>query len=155
MRLVPAPHSYPIIRQCRQYCEDLLPTLHGFQRWASALSLQLHACPCCMSLLHVPATCPCCMYLLHISAACSCWFSMLLVHVVCPCCMTSLNFLVCQIGTQTKNMIKLLDMNREVVSDFSSPSLERYNFYCYFLYLFTGWTGAGNKESSGNPQNAL
>jgi hypothetical protein len=94
------------------------------------------ACPCYMFLLHVPAACICYMSLLHVPAACSCCFSMLLVHVVCPCCMTILNFLVCQIGTQTKNMIKLLDMNREVVSDFSSPSLERYNFYCYF-YIYS------------------
>ncbi len=29
-----------------------------------------YSCPCCLSMLHVPAACPCCMSVLHFCAAC-------------------------------------------------------------------------------------
>jgi hypothetical protein len=49
------------------------------------------ACPCCMSMVHVPVAYANCMSLLHVYAACPCCKSVLHVHAACLCCMSMLH----------------------------------------------------------------
>jgi hypothetical protein len=70
-------------------------------RGKSRVLSKVYACPCCMSLLHVPvaghccmalrhvsAAFPCCLFMLHVCSEFLCFMSMLHVQVSCPCCMS-------------------------------------------------------------------
>ncbi len=69
-------------------------------RGKARVSSKVYACPCCMSLLHVPvaghccmslrhvsAAFPCCLFMLHVCSEFLCFMSMLHVQAACPCCM--------------------------------------------------------------------
>jgi hypothetical protein len=52
---------------------------------------KVYACPCCMSLLHVPAAFQCCLFMLHVRSEFLCFMSMMHMHAACPCCMRMLH----------------------------------------------------------------